>query len=78
MAISLEDMNKTILPQFGIKSDKELDQRAIDQLMASNPAIAARVGMYNQILEGRPVMAAKGGFIFSPDELGNPRVKEEM
>ena len=78
MAISLEDMNKTILPQFGIKSDKELDQKAIDQLMASNPAIAARVGMYNQILEGRPVMAAKGGFIFSPDELGNPRVKAEM
>ena len=79
MAISLEDMNKTILPQFGIKSDKELDQKAIDQLMASNPAIAARVGMYNQILEGRPVVrAAKGGYIFSPDELGNPRVKEEM
>ena len=78
MAISLEDMNKTILPQFGIKSDKELDQKAIDQLMASNPAIAARVGMYNQILNGRPVMAAKGGFIFSPDELGNPRVKAEM
>ncbi len=78
MAISLEDMNKTILPQFGIKSDKELDQKAIDQLMASNPAIAARVGMYNQILEGRPVMAAKGGYIFAPDELGDPRVKEEM
>ena len=77
--ITPKNMKDFILPFFGIKSDKELDQKAIDQLMASNPAIAARVGMYNQILEGRPVVrAAKGGFIFSPDELGNPRVKEEM
>jgi len=64
---------------FGINSDTPFNQKAIDQLMASNPAIASRVGMYNQILEGRPVVrAAKGGYIFSPDELGNPRVKEEM
>ena len=50
---------------FGIRTDKELDQKAIDQLMASNPAIASRVGTYNQILEGRPVVrAAKGGYIF--------------
>ena len=76
--ISLKDMNERVLPMVGIKSDKPFTQKAIDQLMASNPAVAARVGMYNQILEGRPVMAAKGGYIFSPDELGNPRVKEEM
>ena len=77
--ISLKDMNERVLPMVGVKSDKPFNQKAIDQLMASNPAIAARVGMYNQILEGRPVVrAAKGGFIFSPDELGNPRVKEEM
>ena len=76
--ISLKDMNERVLPMVGVKSDKPFNQKAIDQLMASNPAIAARVGMYNQILNGRPVMAAKGGFIFSPDELGNPRVKEEM
>jgi len=79
MAISLEQMNKTILPMFGIRTDKELDQKSIDQLMAANPAIASRVGTYNQILDGQPVVrAAKGGYIFSPDELGNPRVKEEM
>ena len=79
MAISLEQMNKTVLPMFGINSDTPFNQKAIDQLMASNPAIASRVGTYNQILEGRPVVrAAKGGYIFSPDELGNPRVKEEM
>ncbi len=71
-------MNKIVLPQFGIKSSKELDQKAIDQLMASNPAIAARVGLYNKILEGRPLMAAKGGFIFSPDELNDPQVKNKM
>jgi hypothetical protein len=76
--ISLKDMNERVLPMVGIKSDKPFNQKAIDQLMASNPAIAARVGMYNQILEGRPVMAAKGGYIFAPDELGDPRVKEEM
>ena len=79
MAISLEQMNKTVLPMFGINSDTPFNQKAIDQLLAANPAIAARVGTYNQILEGRPVVrAAKGGYIFSPDELGNPRVKEEM
>ena len=79
MAISLEQMNKTILPMFGIRTDKELDQKSIDQLMASNPAIASRVGTYNQILEGRPVVrAAKGGYIFAADELGDPQVKNRM
>jgi len=79
MAISLEQMNKTILPMFGIRTDKELDQKSIDQLMASNPAIASRVGTYNQILEGRPVVrAAKGGYIFAPDELNDPQVKNKM
>ena len=79
MAISLEQMNKTVLPMFGINSDTPFNQKAIDQLLAANPAIASRVGTYNQILEGRPIVkAAKGGYIFSPDELGNPRVKEEM
>ena len=38
---------------FGIRTDKELDQKAIDQLMAANPAIASRVGTYNQILDGQ-------------------------
>jgi len=79
MAISLEQMNKTILPMFGIRTDKELDQKSIDQLMASNPAIASRVGTYNQILEGRPIVkAAKGGYIFAPDELSDPQVKNRM
>ena len=64
---------------FGIRTDKELDQKSIDQLMASNPAIASRVGTYNQILEGRPVVrAAKGGYIFAPDELNDPQVKNKM
>ena len=46
--------------------------------MASNPAIASRVGTYNQILEGRPVVrAAKGGYIFAPDELNDPQVKRQ-
>jgi len=76
--ITPKNMKDFILPFFGIKSDKELDQKAIDQLMASNPAIAARVGLYNQILKGRPLMAAKGGYIFSPDELNDPQVKKEM
>jgi hypothetical protein len=79
MAISLEQMNKTILPMFGIRTDKELDQKSIDQLMASNPAIASRVGTYNQILDGQPVVrAAKGGYIFAANELSDPQVKEEM
>lgn len=78
MAISLEQMNKIVLPQFGIKSSKELDQKAIDQLMASNPAIAARVGLYNKILEGRPLMAAKGGYIFTPEDANNPKAISEM
>jgi len=79
MAISLEQMNKTILPMFGIRTDKELDQKSIDQLMAANPAIASRVGTYNQILDGQPVVrAAKGGYIFAANELSDPQVKEEM
>lgn len=64
---------------FGINSDTPFNQKAIDQLMASNPAIASRVGTYNQILEGRPVVrAAKGGYIFAANELSDPQVKEEM
>jgi hypothetical protein len=56
MAISLEQMNKTVLPMFGINSDTPFNQKAIDQLMAANPAIASRVGTYNQILDGQPVV----------------------
>jgi len=79
MAISLEQMNKTVLPMFGINSDTPFNQKAIDQLMASNPAIASRVGTYNQILDGQPVVrAAKGGYIFAADELGDPQVKNRM
>jgi len=79
MAISLEQMNKTVLPMFGINSDTPFNQKAIDQLMASNPAIASRVGTYNQILDGQPVVrAAKGGYIFATDELGDPQVKNRM
>ena len=79
MAISLEQMNKTVLPMFGIKTDKPLNQKTINQIMASNPAIAARVGTYNKILNGKPIVkAAKGGYLFAANELGDPRVKERM
>jgi len=70
-----------ILNALGILVNKNtpLTKKALEQLVDSNPAIAARAGMLRRIIEGSPVtMAAKGGYIFSPDELSDPQVKEEM
>ena len=83
MAISPEQFKNTVAPFLGIKIDKSLGQKALDQLINSNPALAAKMGAYNKVLDGavsgNPVLrVAKGGYIFASDELGDPRVKEEM
>ena len=83
MAISPEQFKNTVAPFLGIKIDKSLGQKALDQLINSNPALAAKMGAYNKVLDGavsgNPVLrVAKGGYIFASDELGDPRVKERM
>jgi len=77
--ITPEQFKNTVAPFLGIKIDKSLGQKAMDQLINSNPALAAKMGVYNKILDGKPtVRAAKGGYLFAADELGDPRVKERM
>ena len=83
MAISPEQFKNTVAPFLGIKIDKSLGQKALDQLINSNPALAAKMGAYNKVLDGavsgNPVLrVAKGGYIFAADELSDPQVKEEM
>ena len=81
--ITPEQFKNTVAPFLGIKIDKSLGQKALDQLINSNPALAAKMGAYNKVLDGavsgNPVLrVAKGGYIFASDELGDPRVKERM
>ena len=79
MPITLEQFKNTVAPSLNIRVDKSLGQKAMDQLINSNPALAAKMGVYNKILDGKPIVrAAKGGYLFAADELGDPRVKERM
>ena len=79
MPITLEQFKNTVAPLLNIRVDKSLGQKAMDQLINSNPALAAKMGVYNKILDGKPILrAAKGGYLFAADELGDPRVKERM
>tara|TARA_R100000988_G_scaffold23721_1_gene11585 strand:+ start:5 stop:2116 length:2112 start_codon:yes stop_codon:yes gene_type:complete len=73
---TLSDNRATILSRmFNINTP--LTEIDVEELM-SDPVVAERMNVYEQFLSGKPFQAAKGGFIFSPDELSDPQVKEEM
>ena len=73
---TLSDNRATILSRmFNINTP--LTEIDVEELM-SDPVVSERMNAYEQFLSGKPFQAAKGGFIFSPDELNDPQVKNKM